>query len=197
MGLIHYELGNYEQARQAYEQAYRLSQEMGNMLSAAVWLNNMGDVALCLEQYEPAEQYTRQAIDQFRQLNSERYLTEALIQQAEILFCLKQAEQARLILAEAMRLGEPIQEKEVLFKGYLLQARLYFAGGEQVKALALLQTLLSKSDSPDKVAHIHYQLWQMTGDTANAQTAIDLYRELLDHTPNHQYRQHLETLLAA
>lgn len=197
LGLVYFEQGEYEAAQQAYNQAYQLSQEMGDALSAAVWLINIGDVALRQEQYEAAQQVTQQAIDQFRQLKSERYLTDALLQQAEILLQRQQVEPARLILAEALRLGEPIGEQEVLFKGYLLRARLALALGQRDEAVAQLQTLLAAAADPAKQAHLHYLLWQMTGDASSQQTAIELYRTLLRQTPNYQYRQHLEALLSA
>ncbi len=94
-------------------------------------------------------------------------------------------------------MGEPIGEREVLFKGYLLRARLTLALGQQDEAVDQLQRLLAAADDAAKQAHLHYLLWQMTGEPSSQQTAIELYRTLLRQTPNYQYRQHLEALLSA
>jgi DNA-binding SARP family transcriptional activator/predicted ATPase len=193
IGLIYYEQGEYEAARRAYEQVYQLCQEIGDALAEAVWLSNLSEVNLYLRQYEAALAYGQQAIDQFRRLNSERYVAAAMFQQVEILLESQRVEAAHLLLSEAFRLEERM-ETEVLFNCRLLQARVWYALGQREEARGRLQTLLSEQTSPDKQALLHYRRWQMTGEAADAQTAITLYRRLLGQTPNHLYRKHLEQL---
>lgn len=195
MGLIYYEQGEYEAAQQAYKQVYQICQEIGDALAQAVWLSNLSEVNLYLKQYEVALEYGQQAIDLFRRLNSERYLAAAMFQQVEILLESQRVEAAHLLLSEAFRLEEHM-ETEVLFNCRLLQARIWYALGQGEQALGRLQTLLSEQSSPDKQALLHYQRWQMTGEAADAQAAIPLYRQLLAQTPNHLYRKHLEQLEA-
>jgi len=194
IGLIQFELGQFAAARQAFVSAEQLHLTIGNHLTAALWLLNIGQVDMVQGQYEPALVYTQQAIAQFRALMNDRYTVMGLIQQAQILFQQGQVAAAVLSLTEALQFGEPISEKSTLFEAYLLRGQIAFAQGQAGQGQRELEGMLAEFNSPAERAHIHYVLWQLTGDEAHGEQATQLYRQLLTQTPNYRYRQHLDDL---
>jgi DNA-binding SARP family transcriptional activator/predicted ATPase/Tfp pilus assembly protein PilF len=197
IGLLHYEQGRYDAARAAYEEARQTNQEMGNSLTESLWRLNIGQVDMVTGRYESALAQTEAAITQFRALTNQRYLAMGLTQMAQILFRQEQLDLAQAILLEAVRAGEPIQENEVLFECHLLQARLSAAFDQPDAARDRLETMLARYGRPAEQAQIHYYLWRLAGNGRSKTQATALFQDILAATPNYQYRQLLNELLAA
>jgi tetratricopeptide (TPR) repeat protein len=194
LGLMHQEMGDYAAAQARYEQAMTLSEELGDRITMAIWLANRAQVARHLGQREPAERLAQEAVDLCRTLGSTRFLPGALIHQVEILFEHGKYEQARLVLAEALPLSEPVGDQQLLFDGRLLQARLSAQFDERETAVKQLRNMMADFTGDTYQAQLHYHLWQIEGDTAVRETAVQLHEIILAQTPNHKLQQQLQTL---
>ena len=121
-----------------------------------------------------------------------------VIYKAEIFFSLKQFEEAQSLNNEGLQFAKKIGNKEQLFAGKVLSAKIDFALGHQEKAVAMLSEMLAGAEEKSEIATLHYELWQFKVETeAHHQTALKLYQELYEKTPNIEYKKRIDELSTA
>jgi len=65
-----YQLGHFEEARQAYEESLAIKEKIGDRLGLAVTLNNLGSVALIQRRYREAAHYFERSAQLYQELGS-------------------------------------------------------------------------------------------------------------------------------
>lgn len=107
-GLNNMSLGEYENARHAYYEAYQTYSQIGDMKGKALAANRLGTIATMKADYAEAEKYLQESLNLARQLDDRHGMAGALLNLGEIQRHLGQFAEARACYVEASALFEEL-----------------------------------------------------------------------------------------
>jgi tetratricopeptide (TPR) repeat protein len=194
MGVVELDRGNYEAALAYDERALQVDRELGNKEGIARNLGNIGTVYRQMGELEKALIYYDQAIPLHRQLGTKYHLCETLIRKAQLLFGQGHLVEANQLHVEGSAIAVEVGRQDTLYQAGILEAQLLAVQGEKTAVYAKLQTMLDNVQSDEERAGVHYELWRLMGERVWGETAVTLYQQLAQTTPNILYQTRLAEL---
>lgn len=107
-GLNYMSLGEYQNSRDAFYEAYQTYSQIGEMKGKALAANRLGTIATMKSDYAEAEKYLQESLKLARQLNDRHGMAGALLNLGEIQRHLGQFDEARACYIEASALFEEL-----------------------------------------------------------------------------------------
>ncbi len=184
------------------EESVRIALEIGDRWTAWQIIFSIGDVARLLQATEQAEFLYRKAAVCGRRLDSPSYHAGMLVSLAWLLLEQCRVGEARLFYDEAVAViarvaGERLGGEDTRFDAQVLGIRLRYVLGElsPIAAAAELRALLDKNSAQGRQAALHYELWRLAPEDAQARAAAaELYRTLYAETGLIEHRQRYHAL---
>jgi tetratricopeptide (TPR) repeat protein len=219
-GRVYVERGEYEQALKCYQEMGEIVRELGDRYHIAFVLGNCGRIYGKRREYEQALESYRQAIEECRAISVRDGLVEWLEEAAEVLVVLAEAggvmpeylpryvsemEQerwkamalctAREYVEESMAISGELSKHEIYFSRHLLMERIMVAETGRELAVDRISSMLDEAVDDIARAELHYWLWKISDSPDDHRTeALNLYRQLLEKIPKHDYRKRIEEL---
>jgi predicted ATPase len=136
-GVLAYYQGDYEQARQHYEQCLGLRRDMEDVRGVAAALNNLGLIAYDQGEYERATAVFGESLDLFRQMDYQRGIAAALDNLGLIAYGLGDYERATALCTESLGLRRTIGDKQWVAITLNLLGNIAWGQGEYGRAAEL------------------------------------------------------------
>jgi predicted ATPase/DNA-binding SARP family transcriptional activator/predicted negative regulator of RcsB-dependent stress response len=193
---VYRKMGRFEEADRLINQALEIAQEMGHQEGVARHLKNTADLYKDRRDWEKALDFYDQSVTVYRKFNDPYSLAAALIDKAKASLILDRHLEAAELTREGLALAESVQRHEYIFRGRLQLAQIACAAGDLEKARRQLQELLEHKSKKQELAELYDELWQIDGEECHRQTALDLYRDLSEKTPDVTYKNRLAALSA-
>ncbi len=194
IGNVYLDLGQYDRAIEHLEQAAALDKAIGAMGGVARHQGNMGDAFRIQRRFAEALPYFEAAIEPLRETKALFFLCWVLVSYGECLFELGRLDEARAANEEGQQVAEEVGRDYYLLMSLLLEARLDAAeGGDVTKIGARVATFHDRFECDlDMTSEINLTLWQITGDSAVREIAVDGFRQLYEETRRERYRVRLD-----
>jgi len=103
-GLNNMSLGEYQNSREAFYEAYQVYSQIGDLKGKALAANRLGTVATMQSEYVEAEKYLQESLSLAKQLNDQHGMAGALLNLGEVQRHLGQFAEARACYVDASRL---------------------------------------------------------------------------------------------
>jgi len=103
-GLNNMSLGEYQNSREAFYEAYQVYSQIGDLKGKALAANRLGTIATMQSEYAEAEKYLQESLSLAKQLNDRHGMAGALLNLGEIQRHLGQFAEARACYMEASAL---------------------------------------------------------------------------------------------
>lgn len=185
-----------------YEQALRISLEIGDRWTAWLSISNMGATFRRLQALGHAEFLLRKAAGFGRRLDSPSYHCGMLIDLSRLLLEQGRVSEACTFYDEAVEMitkleGERLGGDDTRIDAQVMDVRLRHARGEvdPIGAAAELRNMLDQRSAPHQQAALRYELWRLAPEDGQAQcAAAELYGSLYAETGLHDYRLRYQEL---
>jgi tetratricopeptide (TPR) repeat protein len=185
-----------------YEQALRISLEIGDRWTAWQNIFYIGEAAERLQASEQAEFLYRRAVGFGKRLDSQSYHSFMLIGLIRLLLEQGRPAEASPFYDEAMEIiarleGEHLGGEDTRFDVQVLGIRLRHAVGllAPTDAVAELRALIEETEARGRQAALHYELWRLAPEDEQARcTAAELYGSLYAETGLHDHRLRYQEL---
>jgi predicted ATPase/Tfp pilus assembly protein PilF len=193
-GYILCTIGEFERSLDFYYRALEIEKTLGNKSRIAYFQAGIaliyqlqGDAVTALEYYNLALPVLLAQASPF-------HIVGPLLNKAE-LFCQSGEWAAADALYEQVHaLATETGLPEYLHKSRVLAAKLAFGKGAQEMARQQLAALLTETEDEGEQATLHYELWQMTKDTASHEAALTACQRAYDHMPSFVNQKRLQEL---
>ena len=189
MGMLYGRLGD-PRAMICLRKGLQITLEIGDRQGTSTVLGNMLSVKLMQNDVAGAKQLADRAIALSRLIESPLFLCGQLHDYATLCQQRGEMERAKLLNDEALLLARQVNRQETILSAQILDVRLRLAMNEldEAPAVAELKAILAERKEPVERAALNYAIWQILPDDAVAkQTAVTLYEELYEQTPDIGY----------
>jgi len=195
-GKSFYQLGQWQEAIQAWEQATKLYQQQNNSLDLAITLSNLSLAHQKLGQWQAADRTIAQSLQISRSLEinpaSQRAIAQALDTQGNLHIGLGKIEDAIAVWQEAAILHSQLGDREPQIRNVLNQAQALKNQGfyrRSLKALESIQALLPNISNNLLTAialHNYGDMLTTVGDLKLAHQPLDQSLEILNRLKSNQ-----------
>ncbi|MCB8943371.1 MAG: tetratricopeptide repeat protein [Ardenticatenaceae bacterium] len=193
-GVVQSLQGDYAAALASFAEALQVDRELGNKEGEGRHLSNIGGIYREMGALDKALAHLVLAIPIQRQLSAKFHLCEALLRQGQTLLDMGRLAEVAAPLAEATAVARDINRQDTLFSCELLQAQVWAAQGDETAAHDHLQRLWGQTAAVAERASLAFELWCLTKETGWRETAVALYHQLYQTTPNILYQTRLTEL---
>ena len=195
-GKSFYQLGQWQEAIQAWEQATKLYQQQNNSLDLAITLSNLSLAHQKLGQWQAADRTIAQSLQISRSLEinpaSQRAIAQALDTQGNLYIGLGKIEDAITVWQEAAILHSQLGDRDPQIRNVLNQSQALKNQGfyrRSLKALESIQALLPNlsNDLLTAIAlHNYGDMLTTVGDLKLAHQPLDKSLEILNRLKSNQ-----------
>jgi tetratricopeptide (TPR) repeat protein len=183
--------GEFKQAEQLINIRLSFAARFGDHKNHCVALGQLAQIEYLTGNCRQAEQGYLRALEAAETLGLKYYKGFFLTMLVEAAWALKDIQSAGQYLDQARELAKQVNTAELRFNIRKLGARL--AG--QVQGVGELQEMLDQGGwDQAQQADLHYELYLLTGSAGDREKALQLYREILQKAPLHEYRQRVKEL---
>ncbi|MEM7248938.1 MAG: tetratricopeptide repeat protein [Acidobacteriota bacterium] len=199
LGVVQSLRGRPAEALDALTRQLDIGIEIGDRRAEATALGTLGDVHRQLGDLSSSEKSFGRALELCRELELKYYLGFYTYRMAELLADADRADESLALCEEAIRLGEEVDDPETVFPARCLHARLRHQQSpeQQAAALADLRTLLAGTDDEEAQALAHSTLFELSGDVEQGRSALALYDDLRQRSPNAEHASAFKRLRKA
>ena len=139
-GLLHTELGNYNQALVYFDEGLKIYKSLSLFSSRTKILNNKGKLFLKQEDYKKANTTFNEAYNLAKRFAKERLKADILLHQSQALNELNLHSDAIISCKKAIDIGTVNQYKWIITEGYKTLSNIHEDNGNPSKAIELLKT---------------------------------------------------------
>jgi len=186
--------GKFAEAKEFMEKNLALCTELGYQKGMAKAVNTLGDIFYNQEEYEEAIRCYDQAIEISRGISNLLVLGESLLEKAESLIALRKSKQALVFIQEAQEISEEIGNQELIFGAEILTAQVHIAQKDNEAARKILVELLKQELEDSEKAAVLYELHKISTSDIHRTTALALYSNLHQETPQYLFQQRMKEL---
>ena len=196
-GFLNFAEGHYKIAQEQYHKGLQLVQQLGERRLSANYVGILGLIDYKLKEYPLARQQLEHSVQELRALGvmtNPIALVSRLENLAQVYYHLADYVTAESKCLEALEIIE--ESSEGVFAGIrgsldiqLTLAKCRFALGQPSEALRQAENLLKVAENDEQRAMVHDTLWEISQDRAHAETALDLFRSLYEHTPKRTFQE--------
>ncbi|MFK7809130.1 MAG: tetratricopeptide repeat protein, partial [Saprospiraceae bacterium] len=188
--------GTYDVAITYLQQQMDLSKDLGYQKGVAKALNNLGDIYYFKKEYPAALENYEGAIQISRSIENMPVLGMSLVEQGFVYTKLKDVERSAERLREVKEIAENLDNPDLRFNAKILEAQVLELQNKKEDAIALLENVLKKVETPEEEATVHYELFELNPTKGNIhqQKAFDLYEVLYKKIPKFLFKQRIEEL---
>jgi predicted ATPase/class 3 adenylate cyclase len=188
-------IGEFDTAIDFLEKNLQLSRELNYKKGIAKALNTLGDTWFFKGNIEKASNYYSEAIEYARQMGNKLVLCNSLIEKGAVLLYTGDVGSARRYFGEGKDLAISLGNHDLQFSANILHAKIAMAEQNKDGAFKLLAQIISLSKSEREEAAAQYELRKIADDpTPHHERALELYRNLFQHTQQYLFRIRLEEL---
>ena len=197
-GKSFYQLGQWQEAIQAWEQAIKLYQQQNNSLDLAITFSNLSLAHQKLGQWQEAESTISQSLQIARSLEvnpaSQRAIAQALDTQGNLYLSLGKIEEAIAVWQEAAILHAKLGDLDNQIRNVLNQAQAFKVQGfyrRSLQTLESIQALLPKISDDLLTAislHNYGDMLTTVGDLKLAHQPLDKSWEILERINNNEQK---------
>ncbi|MFQ5615850.1 MAG: tetratricopeptide repeat protein [Anaerolineales bacterium] len=211
MGNIYWYAGDYATAEVCQTQKLQITLELGDRIETSRSASMIGLIYLDQGALNDAERFIDRAIALARALDAPSDLADFLFNKANLLNAQENPEEALAVLQETIRLAASVDNTTTQFEAQItsIRTQVQLERIDTHTAIQRLEALLETShddhdhddhdghpeeehhehDNDEQVASISYEIWKLDpAREAGRQRAADLYRQLYQNTPSHEFR---------
>jgi tetratricopeptide (TPR) repeat protein len=183
--------GEFKQASELINVRLEFAARFGDNKNRCVALGQLAQIEYLTGDYRKAELGYLRALEAAETLGLKYYKGYFLTMLTETAWALKDIQNAGKYLGQASELVKLVNVAELKFNVRKLGARLAgpAQGGRE------LQEMLDQGGwDPAQQADLHYESYLLTGSAGEREKALQLYREILQKAPLHEYQQRVKEL---
>lgn len=189
-------LGDLERSLDYYFQALAIASERGDAARVADFQAGAAAVYALAGDDASALRYYDLALPVLLEQGVPYHLAGPLLGKAEILVRSGQLSPARSLCEQAQALTQETDLTEFYRQSRVLAARLDYAEGRHDAGLKQLTALLEEAGDESERAAIRYEIWRLTGERSDAESAYEVYRQAAARNPGFIQRKRMEELQA-
>lgn len=211
MGTVLADQGRYAEAMLCYERQLTMTKSLGDKHGMARTIGNIGEVHLKLGRHEEALLMFQSALEESREIEY-RVGTAAWLEwiARTRLELAKGPEgvdeggdqvrasrrEARENAVESLRIREELQNPDTIFSGSVLLACIDAAEGHVTLAIEKLEAMLAEATDEERIADLHYWLWNIEGSAVGTHhaEALTRYTSLYSRIQKFEFRKRIAEL---
>jgi DNA-binding SARP family transcriptional activator/predicted ATPase len=186
-------IGEFEQSLDCYYRALEIGKSLANQWVVAYCQNGMAAVYRAKGDWATAGRYYDLALPALLAQGSPIFALDPLLGKGELLYDQGDWPGARGLAEEALALALKADLPDRAWRSRLLLAKLDAATGAG-DGRALLLALLAETADEMAQAALHYELWRLTGEREEGETAVALYQRVVERTPAYAHKRRLAEL---
>lgn len=194
IGDLHSVRGEFDEAIKFMSQNLSISEELGYQKGIAKAVNTLGDVYFFKNELETSLTYYDRAIEVTRGIGNKLVLGSSLVEKGQVLLSMGKIKEADSCLNEALEVADDLGNPDLIFEAKILSAKIAYQNEESAKGEEILMELLSRTDDKKELAAIYFELSKNTDIAKYKNRALELYTELFNETPHHQYQLRINEL---
>ena len=182
MGSLHWDLGDYAEARRLYQDALNIKQQLGSRVSAAYTLGQMGNLARAQGDLDEAKTLYDQVRDISQQMGDRRSVAKALHQLGNVAYLQGDYAEARRLYQESLDIKQQLGDRAGVAQTLHQLGMLAQAQGDYAEARRLYQESLDiarQLGSRDGIARTLHQLGRLAEEDGDLGEAKRLFAESL------------------
>jgi len=183
MGSLHWDLGDYAEARRLYQESLAIAQQLGNRAGIARTLQNLGNVAYRQGDYAEARRLYQDALNIKQQLGSRVSAAYTLGQMGNLARAQGDLDEAKTLYDQVRDISQQMGDRRSVAKALHQLGNVAYLQGDYAEARRLYQESLDiKQQLGDRagVAQTLHQLGMLAQAQGDYAEARRLYQESLD-----------------
>ncbi|HAQ61494.1 TPA: hypothetical protein DCR49_05775 [Candidatus Delongbacteria bacterium] len=206
IGSMYHRKGDFKKALKYYEIDHKVAAELGDKRSECIVLRNKGKAYFGQGDNFLALQFYNEAIKIAEELKIDRSLYTFLLSKAEVLYEMEDYKSAKEFIDRADKLVTELKLYNSISNKIFLYARkidnkLARNKKQKIANLEKLKVFLKKLADPAEKAYFSFEIALLLNELCIDQpeyknNALELYKDLVTKTPDHEYVTNLKTLEA-
>ena len=196
-GSVYQFFGESDNALLCFHQALQIANELGDRPNILTFTYNIGYVFAHQQRFDLAEKIVHFAYGLADEMEAAYFLSRSLYLLTEIEYERGNFAQAQRWNEDALTLATETAVLDTQFKAELMAIGLDVKLGEAGVETAVLayKKLLNTLEDDSERAAVHFEMWRLTGEQdGNWETAVQLYRQLYNQSPQHEFRRRFQLL---
>jgi tetratricopeptide (TPR) repeat protein len=188
IGIVYYFQGEFSKAQDCFEKNKDICEAFGNRNGMSTAYGYMGRLFHSMGDYKKSEENFNKAISICSEMKMKYFLCSHLVYKSIMLLEAGRINEAKIFNKEASAIAEEIDLKDVIQKSKILMHKIE-------KDVNSLVEIMNTNELPeDETADINFELWKITGNEKYRSEALLTYKNLLEKTDQHEYRQRIAEL---